>query len=52
MMQFPKTVLWEQKRRWGNWKKWATNVNNVYELKIAMDKIGSLGDEARFKGIE
>lgn len=52
MMEFPKTVLWEQKRRWGKWKKWAVVANNIYELRIIMDKIQSLGDEARFKGTE
>lgn len=49
---FPKTVLWKQKRRWGSWKKWAVVVNNVFELKMTMDKIESLGTEGKFLGLE
>ena len=49
---FPKTVLWKQKRRWGGWKKWAVVVSNVFELKMTMDKIESLGTEGKFIGLE
>lgn len=49
---YPKTLLWKQKRRWGGWKKWAVVINNVFELKMAMDKIDQLGNEAVFVGLE
>lgn len=39
---YPRTVVWESKRRWGNKKKHYTVVQNIFELKIVVDKIKEL----------
>lgn len=49
---YPKTFTWKEKRRWGKWKKCNKIVNNVYELKLAMDALVAMGTEnAKFTGM-
>lgn len=51
---WPKQIKWKQKRRWGSMKKMITPVANVYEMKVAIDKILTLREkgEAELIGID
>lgn len=51
MEQYPVVIFWKMKKRWGSWRKLQTSVNNAIELKTAMEKIASFGEEAKFLGV-